>query len=158
MPLRFTNDRDIHLAQEWIIQMHGWTARHGLEGYDPLTSRPIRIRKAQRHPALRKGKHSGVRPVSHAVAAGSAHPSVAESQALALVALGDLRLFQITGDAVHLDNGLDGLQRTGTPGCYGIPGFLLGYPFPVRAAGLDCPRTLLSPLYAPSRESFSACP
>ncbi len=140
MPLRFTNDRDIHLAQEWIIQMHGWTARHGLEGYDPfdIKAHPW-IRKAQRHPALRKGSTAvcDLFPMlSRRVL--RIRPSL-NPKALALVALGDLRLFQITGDAVHLDNGLDGLQRLERLVVTGYRGSCWGYPFPVRAAGLDCP-------------------
>jgi len=156
MPLRLTNNRDIHLAQEWIVQLHRWIAKYGLEGYDPfdIKAHP-RIRALQRQPLLRKGSTAlcDLFPTLSRRAL-RVRPSL-NPKAIALVALGDLRLFQITGDAVHLDNGLDGLKRLEALAVEGYRGPCWGYPFPVRAAGLDCPaRTPVIVVCAIAGEAF----
>lgn len=156
MPLRLTNKRDIHIAQEWIIQLHGWIARHGLEGYDPfdIKAHPL-IRKVQHRPLLRKTTTAAcdmfplwsrrllrVRPTLN-------------PKTLALTALGHLRLFQITGDALHLDNGLDDLERLERLAVPGYGGPCWGYPFSVRAAGLECPaQTPVTVVCAIAGEAF----
>jgi len=140
MPLRLTNDRDIHIAQEWIIQLHNWISAHGMEGYDPfdIKAHPL-IRRCQRRPLLRKGTSllCDMFPVLSRRAL-RIRPAV-NPKALALVALGHLRLHQVTGDSMHLDNGLDCLEQLESLAVPGYGGPCWGYPFPVRASGLDCP-------------------
>ncbi len=138
------------------MQLHRWIAKYGLEGYDPfdIKAHP-RIRALQRQPLLRKGSTAlcDLFPTLSRRAL-RVRPSL-NPKAIALVALGDLRLFQITGDAVHLDNGLDGLKRLEALAVEGYRGPCWGYPFPVRAAGLDCPaRTPVIVVCAIAGEAF----
>lgn len=140
MPLRLTNNRDIHLAQEWIVQLHTWLLQHGMAGYDPfdIKAHPW-IGCLQRHPFLRKGS----------TAACDLFPLLSRRllriqpalnpKTLALTALGHLRLHQVTGDAIHLENGIDTLAQLLPLAAPGHRGLCWGYPFPVRATGLDCP-------------------
>lgn len=156
MPLYLTNNRDIHIAQEWIIQLHRWIARHGLCGYDPfdIKAHPF-FRALQTRPLLRKSS----------TALSDCFPLLSRRllriqpalnpKALALTAHGDLRLYQVTGDTIHLDRGLrhlDELRRLAVPDYEGL---CWGYPFPIRATGLDCPiNTPVSVIGAIAGEAF----
>lgn len=140
MPLRLTNDRDIHLAQEWIIQLHGWLMTHGLRGYDPfdIKAHPC-IRRLQHRPLLRRAT-TGACDAFPAVSRRLLRVRPASNpKAFALAALGHMRLYQAAHDVVHLNNGLDCLEQLEHLGVAGYAGPCWGYPFPVRAAGLDCP-------------------
>ena len=156
MPLRLTNDRDIHLAQEWILQLHAWLRRHGLVGYDPfdIKAHPW-ISGIQHRPLLRKGSTAlcDIFPTLSRWLL-RIQPAI-NPKALALTALGHLRLHQITGDAVHLENGLDTLEQLSHLAVPGHAGPCWGYPFPVRATGLDCPAyTPVSVVCAIAGEAF----
>ncbi len=140
MPLRLTNDRDIHLAQEWIVQLYAWISRHGLEGYDPfdIKAHPS-IRAVQHRPLLRKGS-TVMCDLFPVLSRRLFHvrPSV-NSKAAALIALGHFRLFQVTNDAVHLENGLNQLTYLEHTAITGYAGPCWGYPFPVHGTGVDSP-------------------
>lgn len=140
MPLRLTNERDIHLAQEWIVQLHAWIVRNGLQGHDPfdVKAHPC-IAKAQHRPWLRKGTTALCDLFPNLSRRVLRIPPAVNPKALALTAIGHLRLFQITGDALHLENGRACLERLESTALPGYSGMCWGYPFPMHATGLACP-------------------
>lgn len=140
MPLHLTNNRDIHLAQEWIVQLHTWIARNGLTGYDPfdVKAHPY-IRCSQSYSLARKATTLGCDLFPVLTRRGLGIPPSLNPKALALTAMGHLRLFQITDDACHLDNGLHTLQQLKEIALTDYAGPCWGYPFPVYGKGVDCP-------------------
>ncbi len=141
MPLVLTNNPDIALAQEWIAQIHHWIAVNGLVGYDPfdVKAHPW-IRAAQRRPLLRKATTAICDLFPHASRYLLDVAPTLNPKALALTALGDMRLYQVTGDKAHLTRGLDRLDELRRCACDNHAGLCWGYPFAVHAVGLDTPR------------------
>ncbi len=140
MPLQLSNKPDIHLAQEWIAQLHIWINHHGLTGYDPfdIKAHPLLLR-LQRYPFARRTSSLlcdmypqlsrrllGISPTLNA-------------EAPALVGLGHLRLYQVAGDQTHLDNGLACLRQLDELALPGYEGVCWGYPFAMRGVGYDIP-------------------
>ncbi|HDP34548.1 MAG TPA: hypothetical protein ENN29_05505 [Candidatus Hydrogenedentes bacterium] len=130
MPLRLSNKPEIQLAQEWIARLHDWIKRNGLIGYDPFDARahPL-LRAVENKPRLRK----------LSVLACDLFPKLSRRllritptlnpQALALVGMGCMRLHQITGDPIFMDNGLDRLRQLRECALRGHQGLCWGYPF-----------------------------
>lgn len=140
MPMPLSNAPDTALAQEWIESLDAYIRAHGLRGYDPFDVKQHPwIRAAQPHYAARKAttlltdcfpklsrRVLGIQPTEN-------------PKAFALVALGSFRLYQVTGNAPYLEQGLrmlDWLRAHATPG---FAGLCWGYPFHVHAKGLDSP-------------------
>lgn len=128
------------MGQEWLDTLESWTTAHGLTGYDPFDARahPV-VRALQPFAPARKGVNLlldlfprasrrllGIRPTLNA-------------KAFALAALGELRLYQITGDAVHLERAREHLSWLLAHPCADAPGLCWGYPFDVSGKNIHRP-------------------
>ncbi|HOD96242.1 MAG TPA: hypothetical protein PLZ53_03615 [Candidatus Hydrogenedentes bacterium] len=138
MPLQLVNNRDIHIAQEWIIQLSALMQAPDTPGFDPfdIKAHPL-FKKAQQRPWLRKVT----------TVLGDAFPTVLRRmlridrslnpKTPALFALGHLRLFQITGDGIHLEKAKHCLELLRSLACPTESGGIgWGYPFPVSGKGV----------------------
>lgn len=140
MPLIPSNDPDIALAEEWLGELEAWLGAHGTVGPDPfdIKAHPY-LRAVQRRPLLRRAStvlcdfapHLSRRLLQ---VAPSENPKTH-----ALLAIGRLRLYQLTGDEPyrtaakgHLEWLLEHRNRH-------FDGLCWGYPFPLKAQGLDTP-------------------
>ncbi len=151
-----SNQSIIAAAQSWVLELDTWIARHGLTGYDPFDVKQHGlVRRAQGRPLLRKGTTllCDLFPLAARRVLGVA-PSE-NPKAHALVALGKLRLFQLTADESYLDGAkasLDWLLRRGNKD---FPGLCWGYPFDVTARGLNTPKdTPVAVVCAQGGEAF----
>lgn len=138
MPLIPSNDPDIALAQEWLGELERWLAAHSTRGFDPfdVKAHPL-LRSVQTRPFARRAGTVICDAFPHATRRWLHIQPTENPKTHALLALGRLRLHQITGDAEPLaaarDN-LDWLRANGTPGWSGL---CWGYPFPVYGAGVN---------------------
>lgn len=139
-PMTPSNDPHIALVQEWCAELDAWIDTNGLCGFDPfdVKQHPL-IRRAQHYPIARKAatalcdrfpntsrKLLGIQPTHNA-------------KAYALVAMGKMRLHELTQEPRYLEQarGLLGwLLENATPG---QPGLCWGYPFNIEAKGLQTP-------------------
>jgi hypothetical protein len=139
MPLTLVNNRDIHIAQEWLIQLHPFSAEDAATGFDPfdIKAHPL-IRGVQHRPLLRKlstllcdAFPLASRRLLHI--APSWNPKTS-----ALFALGHLRLYELTQDFCHLDRALTCLRKLQSQAQKTDSGGLgWGYPFAVCGTGLS---------------------
>ncbi|NLN92609.1 MAG: hypothetical protein GX130_04765 [Candidatus Hydrogenedens sp.] len=138
MPLQLVNNRDVHIAQEWLVQLHRLIRESGPIGFDPfdIKAHPF-LQGLQKRPLLRKTT----------TLLCDAFPEILRSmlqirpslnpKTPALFALGDLRLYELTKDTCHLDRArtylklLEDLARETPSG-----GLAWGYPFPLSGAGV----------------------
>ncbi|MCC6695739.1 MAG: hypothetical protein IT365_08930 [Candidatus Hydrogenedentes bacterium] len=133
------NDADF--AAKWIAQIEEWIHAHGLLGYDRFDVRahPL-IRAAQTRPFLRKASTGLTDLFPHISRRMLGIEPQLNPKAFALVALGRLRRYQVTGGQTHVqqaDAHLDWLLKHPSEG-YG--GLCWGYPFDVYAKGVHTPR------------------
>lgn len=136
----WSNNPDLALAQEWVVELDRWVRAHGLLGHDPfdIKQHPW-IRAAQTRPRLRKLSSGLCDLFPHASRALLRIPRTENPKAYALTALGALRLHQCYGDPAHLayaEQQLAWLREHATPG---YAGPCWGYPFSVTAVGLHTP-------------------
>jgi len=134
------NNPDVGLGQEWIGQLEAWIDAHGLLGFDPFDVKQHGwIRSAQTRPFFRKAttvltdrfpfasrRLLGVQPTEN-------------PKAHALVAMGKLRLFELTGDEARLESARQHLEWLRANSAQGYGGRCWGYPFDVHATGMDTP-------------------
>lgn len=137
----WSNNPDIALAQEWFADLDRHIAAHGLRGYDPfdIKQHPW-LRAAQTRPLLRKAS-SVLCDVFPTLSRRALHIAPTENpKAFALTALGALRAYQLWHDPRHLalaQETLAWLESNVTPG---YAGPCWGYPFDIKAIGLETPR------------------
>jgi len=138
MPLTPSNDPDIALAEEWLGELEAWLDAHGTAGPDPFD--------VKAHPALRALQEQPfLRRASTVLCDWAPHLSrrllrVAPSEnpkTHALLAIGKLRLFQLTGDGPFLEGAAARLQWLLDHRNTAFQGLCWGYPFALKAQGLD---------------------
>jgi len=156
MTLILSNDPDIALAQEWLGELEAWLAAHGTKGFDPfdIKAHP-RIRALQERPFLRKASTvlCDVFPQASRRLLGIAPTENPKTHAL--LAIGRLRIHQITGDAAPLEAALAHLQWLRDHAWTGSSGLCWGYPFAVKGAGVDIPtRSPVAVVSAIAGEAF----
>jgi hypothetical protein len=134
------NQADLALGQEWLFALDAWIDRHGLCGWDPFDVKQHRwIRAAQGNYLTRKATTlvCDVFPNASRRVLGIARTENPKAHALA--ALGKMRLYEMTGEGVYLEAArghLAWLRAHATPG---FSGLCWGYPFHIRAKGLETP-------------------
>ncbi len=140
MPLIPSNDPDIALAQEWLGELDAWLATHGTVCYDPfdIKSHP-RIRALQESPFHRKTNTVLCDAFPKASRRWLGVAPTENPKTHALLAIGRLRMHQLTGDAAPLDHALAHLQWLSDHASSGYSGLCWGYPFAVKGAGVDIP-------------------
>ncbi len=128
-------------AENWVQLLEDWIRNRGLGGYDRFDVRahPL-IRAAQPRPLARKITTglTDLFPTLSRRTLGIAPQH--NAKAYALVALGNLRRYQTTGEQAHLDTARKHLQWLLDHPSEGYAGICWGYPFDVFAKGLDTPR------------------
>ncbi len=136
-----SNDPDIALAQEWVEQLQRWIQSHGLKGYDPFDIKQHAwIRAAQPYFLPRKITTALCDLFPTLLRKLLRVAPTENPKAHALVALGDLRMYQLTEIQTHLDNALAHLQWLEDHATPGYNGLCWGYPFDIHAKGLDTPK------------------
>ena len=132
------NHPDMALLQEWLHDLEVWRAAHGLQGYDPfdVKAHPV-LRALQTRPLLRKASTVLCDFAPYLTRRALGIQPAHNPKAYALVALGALRLYQITGDAYHADVAREHLQWLLDHPGDSDAGLAWGYPFPVRGTGVD---------------------
>ena len=128
-------------AQSWLMELDTWIARNGLRGYDPFDVKQHGlVRRAQPYPSMRKSTTVLCDLFPTATRRLLRVAPTENPKAYALLALGKLRFFELTGDEAHLDAAkaaLDWLVDHANPD---HPGLGWGYPFDVTAKGLVTPK------------------
>jgi hypothetical protein len=140
MPLTPSNDPDIALAQEWLGELDTWLETHGTIGPDPfdIKGHPY-MRALQDKPFLRRASTVLCDLAPH-LSRRILHIAPTENpKTHALLAIGRLRLFQLTRDTNYRDAAMGHLQWLLDHACTGYSGLCWGYPFAMRAQGLDTP-------------------
>jgi len=139
-PMRPSNAPEIALAQEWSEQLDAYIAVHGLVGHDPFD--------IKQHPWFRAAQTSRLKRRTATVLADLAPntarrwlkiPPSENPKAHALVAHGDLRMFQLTGEERHLERARGSLRWLIAQATPGQAGLCWGYPFDVFGRGVDTP-------------------
>ena len=140
MPMTPSNDPDIALAQEWLGELEAWLAVHGTIGYDPfdIKAHP-RIRALQEKPFLRKTSTVLCDAFPRASRRWLGIAPTENPKTHVLLAIGRLRMHQLTGDAAPLEAALAHLQWLREHAFTGYSGLCWGYPFAVKGAGVDIP-------------------
>lgn len=140
MPLTPSNDPDLALAQEWLGELDAWLAAHGACGPDPfdLKAHP-RIRALQGRPTLRRASTVLCDAFPHTARRALKIAPSENPKTHALLALGKLRLFQLSEDAAYLDAAESHLRWLRDHPADGAHGLAWGYPFAVSGQGLDTP-------------------
>ncbi len=158
MSMRPSNDPDIAIAQEWAGELDAWFQRHGLCGYDPFDVKQHPwIRAVQPYPWPRRLSTLAcdLLPVSSRQWMG-VQPSE-NPKAHALLALGDLRMHELTGESRFLERAGQSLDWLSAHTTEGYHGPCWGYPFDVHAQGLDTPAgTPVLVVSAIAGEAFAA--
>lgn len=140
MPMIPSNDPDIALAQEWLGELGAWLASHGTAGYDPfdIKAHP-RMRALQAMPLLRRTATVLCDAFPFASRRWLGIAPTENPKTNALLAIGRLRLHQLTGDASALDGALAHLEWLRDHPCENVSGFCWGYPFAVYGTGVNIP-------------------
>lgn len=156
MPMTPSNDPDIALAQEWLGEFEAWLAAHGTKGFDPfdIKAHP-HIRALQGRPFLRKASTVLCDAFPRASRRWLGVAPTENPKTHALLAIGRLRIHQITGDTAPLEAALAHLQWLRDHAWTGSSGLCWGYPFWVYGAGVDIPtRSPIAVVSAIAGEAF----
>ena len=104
MRIALCNDPAIALAQDWVCQLDGWFEKHGTTGFDPfdIKAHPL-MRRVQRHKVPRRCATFLCDLYPHASRWLLRIAPTDNPKTHALLALGGLRLFQVTQDECWLD-------------------------------------------------------
>jgi len=134
------NHPDAGLAQEWLESLEAWIDQHGLAGFDPFDIKQHGwIRAAQTRPFLRKASTVLCDMFPHGARRLLGVMPTENPKAHALVAMGKLRLYELTGSAERLEQARVHLQWLRDHTTPGYAGSCWGYPFAVHATGMDTP-------------------
>lgn len=138
MPLTLANNRDVHIAQEWVVQLHRLVEASDGRGFDPfdIKAHPL-LQGLQNKPLLRKTSTVLSDAFPHLLRKLLRVSPSLNPKTPALFALGHLRLYQLTTDNCHLDSAkacLHTLEELSVETPSGGLGW--GYPFPVSGAGV----------------------
>ncbi|MCF6285561.1 MAG: hypothetical protein L3K26_10275 [Candidatus Hydrogenedentes bacterium] len=140
MPLPPTNDPDIALAQEWLGELDAWLETHGTTGPDPFDIKAHPAMRALQDKPFRRRASTVLCDLAPHLSRRLLHIAPTENpKTHALLAIGRLRLFQLTSDAAYRDAATGHLQWLLDHACDGYSGLCWGYPFAVKAQGLDVP-------------------
>ena len=153
-----TNNPDISVAAEWAGELDAWAEAHGLCGYDPFDVKQHPwIRAAQPWAPTRKVTTALCDLFPNTIRRVLRVAPTENPKAHALVALGALRLHQVSGDEAFLDRALGHLGWLRTNALNGHAGLCWGYPFDVFGKGVDTPRgTPIGVVSAIAGEAFLA--
>ncbi|MBI1320537.1 MAG: hypothetical protein GC168_16555 [Candidatus Hydrogenedens sp.] len=139
-PMQPSNDPHRALVQEWCAQLDAWIDANGLGGFDPFDVKQHPwIRRAQYYPLARKATTALCDRFPNAARRALGIQPTHNAKAYALVAMGKMRLHELTQEARYLDQArahLDWLLEHATPD---QPGLCWGYPFDIEAKGLHTP-------------------
>jgi hypothetical protein len=139
-PMEPSNLSTVALAQEWFAELDAAVDAQGLKGYDPfdVKQHPL-MRAAQPYPLLRRTTTAlgDLAPCSMRRMLG-VQPTE-NPKAYALAAMAKLRLHQLTQDPAALEQAEALLQRLAEVRSPGREERCWGYPFDIRAQGLDTP-------------------
>lgn len=139
-PMAPSNHSTIALAQEWMAEMDLAIDTQGLRGYDPfdIKQHPW-MRAAQPRPLLRKGT-SVLGDLAPRLMRRALRVAPSENpKAYALAALAKMRLFQLTREQERLRQAEGMLERLVELRAAQYPELCWGYPFSIKAQGLDTP-------------------
>ena len=140
MPLTPANDPDIALAQEWLGELDAWLAAHGTAGPDPFDVKQHPwLRAAQGKPLRRKAGTVLCDAFPHAARRLLKIAPTENPKTHALLALGKLRLHQVTGDPSYLETAEGHLGWLREHPAVTGHGLGWGYPFAIAAQGLETP-------------------
>jgi hypothetical protein len=139
--IRPSNNPDIAIAQEWLGELDLWIRDNGLLGYDPFD--------IKQHPFIRAAQPNWFNRKA-TTALGDFFPNLLRRQlgiemtenpkAHALVAIGYLRLYQITEAPSFLERAEHHMAWLLANANEGYSGLCWGYPFDIFAKGLDTPK------------------
>jgi hypothetical protein len=140
MRITLCNDPAIALAQEWVCQIDAWFERHGTIGPDPfdIKAHPL-MRRLQPYKTPRRCATLACDLFPHASRRLLHIAPTDNPKTHALLALGGLRLFQVTQDEYWLDKARGNLDWLLEHPVTGFAGLCWGYPFAVTGQGLDTP-------------------
>ncbi len=138
IPLTPSNDPDIALAEEWLAELEAWIHTHGTLGPDPfdVKAHPW-LRALQGYPLLRRASTVLCDAFPHLTRRLLSIAPTENPKTHALLAIGDLRLYQLTGDAHYQHQAVEHLQWLLDHAHPGFNHLCWGYPFAVKAQGLD---------------------
>lgn len=140
MPLTPSNDPDLALAQEWLLELEDWLAGHGAAGPDPFDVKQHPwLRAVQGRPLLRKASTVLCDLFPHAARRVLKIAPTENPKTHALLALGKLRLYQLTGDTAYLEAAGEHLRWLREHAAASAHGLAWGYPFAVAGRGLETP-------------------
>ncbi len=134
------NQPDVAVAQDWMHDLDAYVRKAGLAGYDPfdVKQHPL-IRKAQPYAPLRKLTSGLCDLMPHLTRRALGVAQTENPKAHALMALGRLRMFEITLAEAYLAEARAHLAWLDTHRTQGYTGDCWGYPFHVFASGVDTP-------------------
>jgi len=140
MRIALCNQPAIALAQEWVCQLDTWFEQHGTAGYDPfdIKAHPL-LRRVQPYRTPRRCATLLCDLFPHASRRLLRVAPTDNPKTHALIALGGLRLFQLTRDGYWLDQARAHLDWLLAHSAAGHAGLCWGYPFDVNGQGLSTP-------------------
>lgn len=140
MPLTPANDPEIALAQDWLGELDAWLATHGTRGPDPFDVKQHPwIRAVQGRPLPRRASTVLCDQFPHAARRLLRIAPSENPKTHALLALGKLRLYQLSADAAYRDAAEGHLQWLREHPAETTHGLGWGYPFTVAGRGLETP-------------------
>ena len=157
MRIDLCNQPEIALAQEWSGQIDTWFERHGTAGPDPfdIKAHPL-MRRVQRRKWPRRCATLVCDLFPRATRRLLRIAPTENPKTHALLALGGLRLFQVTQDEYWLDASWKRLDWLMGHVSQGHAGLCWGYPFDVTGQGLHTPAgTPVSVVSAIAGEAFA---
>ncbi|HNT89356.1 MAG TPA: hypothetical protein PKL84_15950, partial [Candidatus Hydrogenedentes bacterium] len=135
-----SNQPDVAIAQDWLCDLEAWVHANGLIGHDPfdIKQHPW-IRAAQPYRLPRRATTALCDLFPNALRRLLRVPKTENPKAHALLALGRMRLFEITRDEEYLEHAKTHVAWLERHAAQGHSGLCWGYPFRVYAKGLDTP-------------------
>ncbi len=139
-PMTPSNHTGVAIGQEWFAQIDAWISSNTLEGFDPFDVKQHPwIRAAQTRPLLRKATSGLCDLAPHFARRALGIRPTHNAKAYALVAMGKLRAYQLTGDESHLHHAEGCIEWLLAHPALTATGLGWGYPFDIHATGLDTP-------------------
>ena len=110
-PMTPSNNPDVALSQEWLLQLDEWIESNGLKGHDPFDVKQHPwIRKVQPYTLPRRISTALCDLFPNAMRAVLGVPEEEFPKAFALTALGKLRLYELTHEEHYLEEAGANLQ------------------------------------------------